>query len=67
MSFMRRLADRYQSAKLEAEVKFGRKQWGRQPGRATIAATVIRANGSVEQLGTIAECDVEFLPRQGQG
>lgn len=63
---LRRLADRYRSAKLEAEVKFGLKKWGRQPGKATIAAKVIRADGSIEELGTIAECDVTFLPRQGQ-
>lgn len=64
---IRRLWERYQSARLEADVKYGRKQWGRQPGRATIEATIIRADGTREELGVIAEVDVAFLPRQGQG
>lgn len=59
MSLLRRLADRYQSAKLEAEVKFGRKQWGRQspPLRLhiTTRARIIRASGDVEDLGIIDE------------
>lgn len=66
-SFLRSLWERYQGAKLEAEVKYGRKQWGRQPGTATISATVIRADGTVEELGVIAECEVGFLPGQEQG
>lgn len=66
-SLFRRLWERYQGAKLEADVKYGRKQWGRQPGGATISATVIRADGTVEHLGVIAECEVTFLPSQDQG
>lgn len=63
MSLLRRLWDRYQSAKLEAEVKFGRKPWGRQavvmPARATISAKVIRADGTVEDLGVLAQAEVD--------
>lgn len=65
-SIVRSLWERIQSAKLQSDIKHGRKQWGRQPG-ATIAAKIIRADGSVEDLGIIAEGTVSFLPGQGQG
>lgn len=56
MNPLRRLIRRYQSAKLAADVKAGRKHWGRQ----TVSAVIIRADGTVEDLGTISEGVVEF-------
>lgn len=58
MSLLRSIRERIQAARLEWDVRRGRKQWG----RSSISATVIRADGSVEELGVIAEGKVSFLP-----
>lgn len=58
----RRLRDKVKRLFFEAQVKAGQKTYGRQPApgevkskqRSTISAKVIRANGSVEDLGVIA-------------
>ncbi len=67
-------SDTWAAAKLQAETRAGRKSWGRQPGgpeevgsvvsphRATLAIRVIRADGSVEDLGIVSEQVVDMTP-----
>ena len=52
-----RFRERLAAAKLEWDVSHGRKTWGRvqSPGRAVLSAKIIRADGTVEDLGVIAE------------
>ena len=65
---LRRLVDRYQAARLEADIKYGRKPWGRQevkmPARATLSVRVIRADGSIEDRGIVSESQVEVTAGQ---
>lgn len=66
-SIFRRLADWAAAKRLEADIRAGRKTWGRQPGavdaampvQATIAAKVIRANGQVEELGILSDRTIQ--------
>lgn len=56
----RRIHERLQAARLEWDVRHGKKTWGRvqTPARASIEAKVIRADGSVEDLGVISQFEL---------
>ena len=78
-----RLLNAYRSRRLTVELALGRKQLGRQPGavttatvpiRAVMSARVIRADGSVEDLGVIGEAErdvpddfLDDLRKQAEG
>ena len=80
---LNRLINAYRSRRLTVELALGRKQLGRQPGavavatvpiRAVMSARVIRADGSVEDLGVIGETErdvpadlLEDLRKQAEG
>ena len=80
---LNRLLNAYRSRRLAVDLALGRKQLGRQPGavatatvpvRAVMSARVIRADGSVEDLGAIGEAErdvpasyLDDLRKQAEG
>lgn len=68
-----RLRQWLDATSLRFDIATGRKVWGRQPGGhvgattkagVTITARVIRADGSVEDLGVVSERTVELTQEQ---
>lgn len=72
-----RLRQWLDATSLRFDIATGRKVWGRQPGpgsgggmgvttqaRATMTARVVRANGSVEDLGVVSDRMVELTQEQ---
>jgi hypothetical protein len=53
---------------LEADIKYGRRAWGRQevkmPARATLSMKIIRADGSIEDRGVVSESKVDVTTAQ---
>lgn len=76
MGVIQNLRARWDAASLAFDIAHGRKVWGRQPSRdglgattrakAILAAKIIRADGSVEDLGTVSERTVELTQAQIQ-
>lgn len=62
------IADWFRAKSLEHAVASGQKPWGRQdvkmPAKTTIEAKVIRADGTVEDLGVISETTGEVSASQ---
>lgn len=76
MGYIQRLRERWGAAALAFNIATGRKVWGRQPSRdgmgattrakATMTAKIIRADGTIEDLGVVSKRTVELTQAQMQ-